>query len=49
MLDNIGINAILLCIAFSFMGSREDSNADQQTETQHTISMTGDIPDHHAG
>lgn len=49
MLDNIAINAILLWVAFSFMGSREDSNADQQTETQHTISKTGDIPDHHAG
>lgn len=52
MLNNIVINAILLRIAFSFLGSREDntlsSNA-EQTETQHTVSHTGDIPDHHHG
>lgn len=56
MLSNIVIikhmlNAILLRIAFSFLG-REDntlsSNA-EQTENQHTVSHTGDIPDHHAG
>lgn len=46
------LNAILLRIAFSFLGSREDntlsSNAGQ-TENQHTVSHTGDIPDHHDG
>lgn len=40
---------LFFCVAFSFMGTREDSNADQQIETQHTMSKTGDIPDHHAG
>lgn len=40
---------LFFCEAFSFMGSREDSDAEQQTETQHTISKTGDISDHHTG
>lgn len=57
MLSNIVIikhmlNAILLRIAFSFLGSREDnalSSNPGQTENQHTVSHTGDMPDHHAG
>lgn len=46
------LNAILLRIAFSFLGSREDNSLSSnagQTENQDTVSHTGDIPDHHDG